>query len=66
MGQGGMAADHVADDGGKPALLIMELQLTRLYLGEVEHIVDQIEQVVGGGDHVAQQVALILVQLAHL
>ena len=66
MGQGGMAADHVTDDGGKPALLIMELQLARLYLGEVEHIVDQIEQVVGGGDHVAQQVALILVQLAHL
>ena len=47
MGQGGMTTDHVTDHGGETAGLIMQLQLARLYLGKVEHIVDQIEQVVG-------------------
>ena len=65
-GQGGVATDDIADDRGESAGMVVQLQLARLYLGEVEHVFDQIEQVVGGGDDDAQHVALIFVQLAHL
>ncbi|MNH01779.1 hypothetical protein D3C79_610030 [compost metagenome] len=66
MGQGGMATDDIADDGGEPAHLIMQLQLARLHLGEVQDVVDQVEQVIGGGRDVAQHIALVVVQIAHL
>ncbi|OEG07306.1 hypothetical protein BFG06_14550 [Aeromonas caviae] len=44
----------------------MQLQLPGFHLGEVQDVVHQIEQMVGGGRDIAQHVALIVVQRTHL
>ena len=41
------------------------MKLACLDFGEVEDIVDQIKQVVGRALHIAQQIALIIIELAH-
>ena len=65
VGQCGMAADHIAHHRLQTAGLAIEVQLTRLDFGKVEDIVDQIEQVVGRALHIAQQIALVIIELAH-
>ncbi|MNS33288.1 hypothetical protein D3C72_653980 [compost metagenome] len=44
----------------------IELQLPCLHLGEVQDVVHQIEQVIGGGRDVAQHVTLVVIEGAHL
>ena len=66
MSQCRVATNGIADHRLQPAALVIQLQLTRFYLGEIEDVIDQIEQVIGRGDHIAHHKTLVVVELAHL
>ncbi len=45
---------------------VPKLQLARLHLGEIEHVVDQLQEVPAAAQHVAEEILLLLLEGAHL